>query len=186
MSPPRPPRIAQWASALPPAAGHPRIGVVWRGNPRHANDANRSIPLATFQALLDAPQRTFVPLQLDVSADEAALLDRQPAVSRLAGTVDDFADTAAILEHLDLVITVDTSVAHLAGAMGRPVWVLLPFAPDWRWMLRRSDSPWYPTMRLFRQPRIGDWDTVLATVRAELQRPGFAAFAPELAALPMA
>jgi len=86
----------------------------------------------------------------------------------VAGELKDFADTAALLSNLDLVITVDTAVAHLAGALGKPVWVLLPFAPDWRWLLGREDSPWYPTMRLFRRPTAGDWDSVVARVAAQL------------------
>ena len=95
-------------------------------------------------------------------------LARQPALRSFAAAQTDFAQTAALVAQLDLVICVDTSMAHLAGAMGKPVWLLLPYAPDWRWMLEREDSPWYPTMRLFRQQRAGDWDGVLARVAAAL------------------
>ena len=87
----------------------------------------------------------------------------------LTAAINDFADTAAMMDGLDLIITVDTAVAHLAGALGKPVWTLLPFVPDWRWGLEKDETPWYPTMRLFRQPRIGDWETVIAEVRGQLE-----------------
>ena len=146
--------------------GKSRIGLVWSGNPKHDNDHNRSVPLQTLLRITDA-NATFVSLQKDPRAGDSAVL-AQSGVIDLTSHLADFADTAALLSCLDLVITVDTSVAHLAGAMGRPTWVLLPFVPDYRWLLGREDSPWYPTLRLFRQSKRGDWKAVLDRVRNEL------------------
>jgi hypothetical protein len=160
------PHRRRWASRLPP--GGSAIGVVWAGNPEHINDRNRSIPLAMFRRILDAAPGRVVPLQPERSPADAALLATLPTV--LDPGHADFADTAAIIERLCLVITVDTAVAHLAGALGRPVWTLLPFSPDWRWLLDREDSPWYPSMRLFRQPAPGDWASVVERVAVELRR----------------
>lgn len=151
---------ALWSDRLP-ASGRRRIGLVWSGNPAHPNDRNRSIPLVRFARLVDG-DADFVGLQTEVrESDEAALRDilmPEPADR-------DFADTAALISLMDEVVTVDTSVAHLAGAMGKPIRILLPHNPDWRWMLGRNDSPWYPTARLFRQPAAGDWDSVLHEIR---------------------
>jgi ADP-heptose:LPS heptosyltransferase len=106
----------------------------------------------------------FVSVQRDLRAADAEELTRQPALTHVGDALNDFDDTAAVLALVDLIITVDTSVAHLAGALGRPTFVLVPFCPDWRWMLARADSPWYPTLRLFRQPAAGDWESVIARV----------------------
>ncbi|MBK5962411.1 hypothetical protein CCR97_30105 [Rhodoplanes elegans] len=147
------------------AAGAPadgprlRVGLVWAGNPAFANDRHRSIPLATLAPLLALPGSDFVSLQKDLREGDEALL-QQHGVAQLGPDLADFAATAAAIENLDLVIAVDTAVAHLAGALGKPVWILLPFSPDWRWLTGRADSPWYPTARLFRQPALGDWDSV--------------------------
>lgn len=144
--------------------GGVRVGVVWAGNPRHANDRNRSLPVRMLEPLRRVPGVTLFSLQTgEARADAGAV-----GVDLMDG-VADFADTAALLAHLDLVIAVDTGIVHLAGALGRPCWVLLPFAPDWRWLIDRPDTPWYPTLRLFRQPRPGDWATALATVAACLK-----------------
>ena len=160
-------RIGHWAGLLP--GGHqPKVGLVWRGNPRHKNDANRSVPWALFRQLLAVDSCRFISLQIELSAEEAGTLAERENVRSFAGQIGDFADTAAIVSQLDLIVTVDTSLAHLAGALAKPVWLLLPFAPDWRWLLDRTDSPWYPGMRLFRQPSAGDWDAVLQAVRAGL------------------
>lgn len=175
-------RIERWTPQIRNRGGF-RVGVVWRGNPKHHNDANRSVPFAAFQRLFDRAPCEFVSLQYAPNEAETAVLSAHPACSLPGGQVTDFADTAAIVAQLDLIVTVDTSVAHLAGAMGRPVWVLLPFAPDWRWMLHRTDSPWYPSMRLFRQPAVGDWYPVLDAVSAELQRAAFRHAATEVHAL---
>jgi hypothetical protein len=145
-----------------------RVGLVWAGNPQHRNDRNRSIPVAALAPLLSVPGVRFVSLQ---TGDAAADLNRLPgvAIPKAMERVRDFADTAAILANLDLLVTVDTAIAHLAGAMGVPCWLMLPHVPDWRWMLDRADSPWYPSLRLFRQPRPGDWTTTLGTAAAVLK-----------------
>jgi tetratricopeptide (TPR) repeat protein len=161
-----PVRLAHWRERLGPRS-KPRVGLVWSGNPRHANDGNRSIALARLVPLL-APAIDFVSLQRDLRADDAATLQDLPQLVHFGTGLRDFADTAALIEQLDLVISVDTSVAHLAGALGRPLWLLLPWLPDWRWLLEREDSPWYPSARLFRQAEPGDWDGVLDQVRAAL------------------
>jgi tetratricopeptide (TPR) repeat protein len=161
-------RVQAWAARLGPH-DKLRVGLVWSGNPAHGNDRNRSMPLAALSTILD-PRACFVSLQKDVrSGDKAALSERQEIVD-LTEDLSDFVDTAALMAGLDLVITVDTSVAHLAGALGRPTWVLLPYTPDYRWLLGRDDSPWYPTLRLFRQGEDRDYAGLLTRVRAELQR----------------
>jgi ADP-heptose:LPS heptosyltransferase len=126
------------------------------------------VALARLRPLFDCPGATFVSLQKGpAAADTGAYFGRAPLLN-LAAEIGSFADTAAILASLDLVITVDTAVAHLAGALGRPTWIMLPFAPDWRWLLGREDSPWYPGVRLYRQPAPGDWDTVTQEIKAVL------------------
>ncbi len=137
--------------ALPPATdGRLRIGLVWSGDRRHLRDHQRSIPAGRFLAMTDDVDATFYSLQFAVrDTDRSALLER-PGIARVDMDAGDFADTAALVASLDLVITVDTSMAHLAGALGKPVWIMLPLAPDWRWLTDRDDSPWYPTARLFR------------------------------------
>lgn len=146
-----------------------KVGIVWAGNPKHEDDHNRSISLDIFAQLLKSPEVIFCSLQkerqdfLSVKVQECMnLIDAGPELK-------DFADTAALINNLDLIISVDTAVAHLAGAIGKPVWLLLPFAPDWRWMLGREDTPWYPTMRIFRQSRPGDWEGVLVEVMYALK-----------------
>ena len=135
--------------------GH-HVGIVWAGNSLHSNDHNRSIPLEMLSCLEAFETIEFVSLQRDQEAPGWFTDVRQQ--------MGNFASTAALVMQLDLVITVDTSVAHLAGALGKPVWLLLPFAPDWRWMMNREDSPWYPTARLFRQTERGDWAGVMDRV----------------------
>jgi tetratricopeptide (TPR) repeat protein len=158
-------RVAAWQDKLGPH-DRLRVGLIWSGNPRHQNDRNRSIPLRLMTGILDV-DATFVSLQKDPRPDDkAALADSQMLDQTVLLT--DFAETAALLSCLDLVITVDTSVAHLAGALGRPSWILLPYVPDWRWLLDRDDSPWYPTVRLFRQTETREYGSVLTRVRTEL------------------
>jgi len=159
-------RVAMWRARLP-ANGRLRVGLCWAGAAAHLNDRNRSIPLDRMVPVLAVSGLDFVSLQKDVNETQAEIL-RNHGVTQLGQQFTDFADTAAILATLDLVVTVDTSIAHLAGAMGKAVALLLPFAPDFRWLLDRSDSPWYPTMRLFRQTTIGGWDHALELLRQEL------------------
>ena len=138
----------------------PRIAVAWAGSADHANDRNRSLALSQLAPLFAAGQGSFISIQRELREGDADALARFANVTHVGDALDDFDDTAAVAALADLVISVDTSVVHLAGAMARPVWVLLPFQPDWRWLLDREDSPWYPTARLFRQPKPGDWDSV--------------------------
>ncbi|MCP5364302.1 MAG: glycosyltransferase family protein [Hyphomicrobiales bacterium] len=158
---------ARWAHRLRDVPG-PRVGLVWAGNPLHGNDQNRSMPASAFGPLIvNSPQATFFSLQVGPSAGVGMFADG--TVRDLAPELTDFADTAAVLDTLDLVISVDTAVAHLAGALGKPVWLMIPSVPEWRWLLAREDSPWYPTMRLFRQDRAGDWAGVVDRVSSALR-----------------
>jgi hypothetical protein len=144
-----------------------RIGLAWSGSPSYRNDRSRSIGLRTLMPLLDV-DATFVSLQKDVRPDDAVVLSERKDIIHFGDAIKDFSDTAALISQLDLVISVDTGVAHLAGALGQPVWLMLPFVPDWRWLLERDDSPWYPTARLFRQSELRDWDGVIERVRTAL------------------
>jgi tetratricopeptide (TPR) repeat protein len=160
----------KWRGAVPRDKAL-RVGLVWAGGHQFDRDDKRSIRLADFAAFLGNPDITFVSLQRDVRDHDAATLAQYPELLHFGDRLADFSDTASVIAQLDLVISVDTSVAHLAGALGKPLWMLLPFVPDFRWMLGRDDSPWYPTARLFRQPSIGDWASVIARVRDELAVP---------------
>jgi tetratricopeptide (TPR) repeat protein len=145
-----------------------RVGLVWSGNPQHGNDHNRSIPLGALLRLLDL-DATFVSLQKDPRPADRDVLTQRGDIVDLTAHLTDFVETAALIGCLDLVITVDTSVAHLAAALGRPTWILLPYTPDYRWLLDREDSPWYPTVRLFRQTDSREYASVLDRVRSELR-----------------
>jgi tetratricopeptide (TPR) repeat protein len=146
-----------------------KVGIVWSGNPKHKYDNHRSLTAAQLLPRLVTPGVKLFSLQKDVrGADSDAVAGMSEAITDLTPELNDFYDTGAALSALDLVISVDTSVAHLAGALARPVWTLLPFTPDWRWLLEREDSVWYPSMQLFRQGKRGDWDEVVSRVRAEL------------------
>ena len=159
--------LAKWSAKLG-VTRQMRIGLAWSGSALHRNDTNRSIPLAALSTLFSLPI-DWICLQNEIrDADRAALL-RLPTLRHFEEEIEDFSDAAALAELCDLVISVDTAVAHLAGALGRPLWLLLPFAPDWRWMIEREDSPWYPTARLFRQPADADWTRVVDRVRRELE-----------------
>ena len=148
-----------------------KVGVVWSGSPTHKCDFQRSISAEAVLPVLLAPGVELYSLQMQPGDADRILLERLGgAITNLGSMLDDFSDTAAAIVALDLIITVDTSVAHLAGALGRPVWVMLPYALDWRWLREREDSPWYPTMRLFRQIKPGDWDSVLTRLPVELNR----------------
>jgi hypothetical protein len=161
-------QVRNWRNRLQDEKGL-RIGLAWSGNRQHIDDANRSCPMTELIPLLDVAGTNFFSLQKDSCN---ALLNSGLAgrIRDYSGEWADFADTAAFMQSLDLVITVDTAVAHLAGALGIPVWTLLPFAPDWRWLRNRSDSPWYPTMRLFRPPQPRAWTPQIAQVADELGR----------------
>ena len=173
-----PTRVATWKqrldAQLPP--GRRRIGLAWTGRPTHPNDRRRSLPLARLQpiAAAAAGQVSFVSLQKPMPPGDLATMAQFPGMTDLSNDLTDFGETAALIENLDMVITVDTAMGHLAGALGRPVWIMIPKASDWRWLLDRTDSPWYPTARLFRQRAPGAWDELLGQVavalHTELQR----------------
>ncbi len=160
-------RLARWRGRLE-GVSRPRVALAWSGRAAHANDRNRSIALAELAPILSVAGAGFVSVQRDLREADAARLAAAPQVADLGPELGDFADTAAVLALCDLTICVDTSVAHLAGAMGRPLWVLLPFQPDWRWTLDAPRSPWYPAAELFRQPAPGDWAPAIARVREKL------------------
>lgn len=155
--------IATWAARLP--KGKPRVGIGWAGNASHRNDINRSIPLARLARLFDSPDIDFVSLKYGPSEDERIILRDRGNVFDHTHNLKDFVDTAGLIKQLDLVVSVDTAVAHLAGALGVPTIVLLPFAADFRWLRTGDESAWYPGMRLFRQPKLKDWDSVVDAVR---------------------
>jgi tetratricopeptide (TPR) repeat protein len=146
-----------------------RIGLAWSGRLTHKNDVNRSINLRSILPLLDL-DATFVSLQRDVRPDDAEILKDRTDLINFGNKLDTFTDTAAVICNLDLVVSVDTGVAHLTGALAKPVWVLLPLVPDWRWLLDREESPWYPTARLFRQMSPGNWSGVISRVVVELDK----------------
>jgi hypothetical protein len=159
-------KLAHWSGVLGPKT-LPRIGLVWSGSATHQDDHNRSL---TLQALLDALPQGYqlVSLQKEVRDWDVPALKDTSRIQHFGEKLTSFSDTAALCELIDLVISVDTSVAHLSAALGQRTWVLLPFVPDWRWMLKRQDSPWYPTMRLYRQAAQRDWSHVLADVARDL------------------
>jgi tetratricopeptide (TPR) repeat protein len=159
-------RLREWRDNLGARRG-PRVGLAWSGNPRHKSDRDRSLTLQQLQPIAELGLPLYC-LQREMRPGDLPEFAMFRNIHYFGDALRDFADTAALIACLDLVITVDTAVAHLAGAMGKPVWVLLSQAPDWRWMLGRSDSPWYPTMRLFRQTQPGDWAPVIDRVRTEL------------------
>jgi tetratricopeptide (TPR) repeat protein len=162
-------RMMKWRQALAPRS-RPRVGVVWAGNPMFRNDQTRSVGLSAFLPLLSTAGIDFYSMQKDLREGDRERLATCPGLVHLGDQLADFADTAAVIESLDLVISSDTSVAHLAGALGKPTWILLQRIGDWRWLIGREDSPWYPSVRLFRQTEIGRWDSVISRVRDELGR----------------
>jgi hypothetical protein len=146
-----------------------RVGLVWKGNPGHMNDRNRSVPIAVVEKWTGIEGSQLFSLQVGRTSDDERWMSEKGVID-LAPHLPDFAATAACLAELDLLISVDTSVAHLAGALGRPVWTLLPTCNDWRWLRHREDTPWYPTMRLFRQEKLRVWEPVAERVATELRR----------------
>jgi Tfp pilus assembly protein PilF len=159
-------RVAVWRERMP--ARGPLVGIAWAGQRTHKNDSNRSMRLETLRPLLARSSIQFVSLQHELCGEDAAFLQGCPQLLDVGGQFRDFADTAAVISRLDRVIAVDSAVAHLAGALGKSLFLLLPLAADFRWMRERQDSPWYPTARLFRQPQFGDWASVVDALCKEL------------------
>jgi tetratricopeptide (TPR) repeat protein len=158
--------VMRWRARLGERS-RPRVGLAWRGNPTHPNDGNRSVHLRDLVGFLPAHCEYFS-LQKDIAGTDGATLDANPHIRHAPDEVGDFDKTAALCDALDLVISVDTSIAHLSAALGRKTWILMPFLPDWRWLLDRRDSPWYPTVTLYRQRSAGDWHDVFQNVRTDL------------------
>jgi tetratricopeptide (TPR) repeat protein len=165
-------KIAEWRARLGKRT-RPRVGIAWAGNPENPNDRRRSSSLARFLPLLEEDRFEFHSLQKELREGDRELLARYPELRPWGDELDDFTDTAALLMNLDLFVSIDTSVAHLAATLGRPVWFLLTKLADWRYLLERGDTPWYPGARLFRQPRQDDWDAVVAEARAALRESVF-------------
>jgi hypothetical protein len=162
-------RLEKWRQKLGPRRGL-RVGIAWSGNPKHRDDARRSIPFGLFATLLtDRPGVEFHVVQSDMRGADRAALQGLPHVRNHAADLHDFGDTGALVSLMDVVISVDTSVIHLTGALNRPGWLLLAHLADWRWLLERDDSPWYSSLRLLRQPERGDWAGVLAIVLSRLK-----------------
>ena len=159
-------KIKYWAKKLGMKTNL-RIGLAWSGSVHHTNDHNRSLLIKQLEEIIKLPFE-FHSLQKEIRPVDLESLNDLKEVQQHQDDLSDFSDTAALIENLDLVITVDTSIAHLAGAMGKKVFILLPFAPDYRWMLDRTDSPWYPTAILFRQPELDNWESVLEQVKLTL------------------
>jgi len=158
-------RLAAWQQRLGPRTA-PRVGLCWWGS-QHI--PKRSLPIETLLPVLSIAGIEVHALQKEIPAAQRDWLDECGLLHDHSGMLADYADTAALIALLDLVVTIDTSVAHLAGALGKPVWIMLPHSADWRWLLGRNDSPWYPTARLFRQQRAGDWGCVVAEVAQALR-----------------
>jgi hypothetical protein len=164
-------RLALWKERLAERvpAGLKRIGIAWAGRPTHNNDYNRSVALTTFAPFASVPGIAFVSLQ---KGDGTAQIPNWPGPAPLidfGAQLDTFDDTMAIIAQLDLLVTVDTAIGHFAGALGTPAWIMLPYAPDWRWLMHRADTPWYDSLRLFRPPAIRRWDAIVEQVTRELR-----------------
>ena len=162
--------IQKWKDKVKNDSSQLKIGLVWAGAPGYKRDEKRSFSLEIFSPFAHLTGVTFYSLQKGKAAEQGKNSPEGMKITDYTDEIQDFLDTAAFVENLDLVISVDTAVAHLAGALGKPVWTLIPFAPDWRWLLNREDSPWYPTMRLFRQPSPGDWQSVINNVLKEIEK----------------
>jgi hypothetical protein len=169
---PDPTRVAHWAARLNGLVptGFRRIGVIWAGRPTHSNDRNRSALLEDFLPIANLPNVALLALQKGPKTDQAGDYYGRAPLINIGAEITDYDDTMAVLAIIERLVTVDTSVAHLAGAMGRPVWIMLPRAPDWRWLLDRDDSPWYPTVRLFRQSTVRQWHDVVVRIAEALVR----------------
>ena len=165
-----PQKVARWSERIRGAVGDGKlkVGIAWAGRPSHPNDRARTLRWSQLQPLTEIPGVALIALQKEVPASDRAEFPNGLGVLDLSAELGDFGDTAAVIECCDLVITIDSSAAHLAGALAKPAWVMLPWVPDWRWLLDREDTPWYPTLRLFRQPSRGDWTSTIARVGQEL------------------
>lgn len=161
-------KVARWANALGPKKSL-RVGVVWSGSAPHHDPQERSVRLAMLEPYLPEGLE-YVSLQREVRATDQQTLDASPRIRHFGSELEDFTDTAALCDLMDVVVSVDTGVAHMSGALGKPTWVLLPFPADWRWLLERDDSPWYPSVRLYRQRADRGWESVLTRVQADLKR----------------
>jgi len=165
-------KVTKWQTQLGEKT-KPRVGIVWSGSAIHKNDHNRSLTLS--QLLPYLPSKIeFICLQKEIRETDKALLAQHGDIKHFGEALEDFTDTAALCELMDVVMSIDTGVAHLAGTLGKPTWVLLPFMPDWRWLLGREDSPWYPSVKLYRQEKGGDWEGVLRKVHTDLSSLNFA------------
>ena len=160
--------LQQWGQRIK-GEGY-KVGIVWAGAPTHGNDHNRSCHLRYFREMSKLDSIQLYSLQRGPAMEQIRELDSDFKITPIGHLFEDLMDTACAMEHLDLIISVDTAAAHLAGALGKPVWTLLPHAPDWRWMLDRPESPWYPTMRLFRQPRPAAWQALFAELLKHLKQ----------------
>ena len=159
-------KLTAWINTLGPKTKL-RVGLVWSGNAAHKNDSNRSLTLN--QLLTSLPEGLdYISLHKEIRPSDQEILNNQVGIRTFCNELNDFSDTAALCELMDVVISVDTSVAHLASALGKDTWVLLPYAPDWRWLLGRKDSPWYPSARLYRQDEKRTWDNVLGSIATDL------------------
>jgi tetratricopeptide (TPR) repeat protein len=165
-----PPVALKWREKLQQDDSRLKIGLVWAGRIKEERERPRSSSLDLFSSLSSINEITFYSLQKGEGAEQAKTPPKGMRLTDFTGDIGDFSDTAAFIENLDLVISIDTAVAHLAGALGKPVWTLVPHVPDWRWLLNRDDSPWYPTMRLFRQPSHGEWGAIIHYIGRELEK----------------
>jgi hypothetical protein len=161
-------KVMRWQQRLG-ARSKPRIGLVWSGNEKHKNDANRSIDLKTMLGLTRLPVELHS-LQKEYRQSDLEMLEQYSSIKQHQDALQDFSDTAALIECLDLIITVDTCVAHVAGALGKTVWILLPYMPDYRWLLDREDSPWYVSAKLYRQDQRRSWDPVMQSMMLDIQK----------------
>ena len=163
--------IKNWSQKLG-VTQRKRVGLAWAGNSNHTNDKRRSIALSKLKPIL-ALDYEFHSLQKDMPDTDQGYFAELANIKCWQHDLKNFADTAALISNMDLVICIDSAVAHLAGALGYPTWLMLPYAPDFRWMLELDDSPWYPSMRIFRQQQADDWDEVVQRVVEELTKPGW-------------
>ena len=160
-------KVAKWQAILGEKT-KPRVGIVWSGSATHKNDHQRSLTLSQLITYLPSDYE-YVSLQKEISDVDKEVLTKHYEIKHFGGDLKDFTDTAALCELIDIVISIDTSVAHLAGTLGKTTWILLPYSPDWRWLLDRNDSPWYSSVKLYRQEKINDWDGVLVNIESDLK-----------------